>query len=114
MSDEDALDVERLGRSASRSFSRRVIELQPGACLDHDDAFWRDAIVFLTAGELDVECSGGTGHCFRAGDILTFASLPIRRAHNSGAEPTRLLVIWRRASPVSSGRADRHREKDHE
>jgi hypothetical protein len=114
MSDEDALDVERLGRSSSRSLSRRVIELQTGVCLDHDDAFWQGAIVFLTAGELEIECSGGERHCFRAGDVITLARLPIRRAHNSGAAATRLLAIAKRPSPVSRRAADRHTEKDHE
>ena len=77
-------------------FERRVIELEPGACLDQDEALWQDAIVFLTAGELDVECATGERHCFREGDILTLARLPIRDVHNGGATTARLLAIWRR------------------
>jgi quercetin dioxygenase-like cupin family protein len=95
-------------------FGRRVIELEPGARLDHEDALWRDAIVFLIAGELEVECSRGERHRFREGDVLTLARLPIRRVRGSGATPTRLLVIWRWTSPVSLPPADRHTEKDHE
>jgi quercetin dioxygenase-like cupin family protein len=111
---DDALDVGRLGRSLSSSFSRRIVELPPGAHLDHEDASWQTAIVFLTAGELNIECPGGECHCFRAGDVLTLAHLPIRRAHNCGATPTRLLAIWRRTSPVTLGPTDRHTKKDHE
>jgi hypothetical protein len=96
------------------AFARRLIELEPGAVLDHEETLWQDAILFLVAGELNVECSSGENHCFRAGDILTLARLPIRRAHNSGAAPTRLLAIRRRSSPVSLGPADRHTEKDNE
>lgn len=95
MNSDDAVDVERFHRTASTSLSRRLIELEPGACLNHDLALWQEAIVFLTAGELDVECSRGERHRFRAGDTLTLARLPIRRAHNSGGAPTRLLAIWR-------------------
>jgi quercetin dioxygenase-like cupin family protein len=93
------------------AFARRLVELEPGGHLDHRDAQWQDAIVFLLAGELAVECSSGERHCFRAGDILTLARLPIGRAHNSGTEATRLLAIWR-ASPVSLAPADRHTDKD--
>lgn len=100
----------------SGGFERRMIELEPGACIDHDEALWRDAIVFLAAGELVVECSSGERHCFRAGDILTLARLPICRAHNSGATPTRLLAICRAAgasgSPVSFDTPTRHTDKD--
>lgn len=95
MTGDDPADAERLHRTASTSFSRRLIELQPGACLKHDLAFWQEAIVFLTAGELEVECSRGERHRFRAGDILTLARLPVRRARNTGAAPARLLAVWR-------------------
>jgi glyoxylate utilization-related uncharacterized protein len=98
------------------AFERRLIQLEPGDLLHHGDTLWQDAIVFVIAGELAVECSRGERHCFRSGDVLTLARLPICRAHNSGAAPTRLLAI-RRAdaatrSPVSLGPADRHTEKD--
>ena len=96
------------------AFVRRLVELEPGAALDHEDALWQDAIVFLVAGEFHVECSGGDSHCFRAGDILTLARVPIRRAHNSGATLVRLVAIRRRAAPVTLPRAHRHTERDHE
>ena len=96
--DGDALDVERLLHTESTLCARRVIELRPGAALDHEAAAWDDAIVFVAAGELEVECKGGERHRFRQGDILSLARLPILRVHNSGAVPTRLLAIWRRCA----------------
>ena len=96
------------------AFARRVVQLDRGAYLDHRDAGWQNAIVFLVAGEFHVECSGGDSHSFRAGDILTLARLPIRRAHNSGATLVRLVAIRRRAAPVTLPRAHRHTERDHE
>ena len=100
------------------AFERRLIQLEPGDLLHHGDPLWQDAIVFVLAGELAVECSEDECHCFRSGDILTLARLSLRRASNSGAVPTRLLAIWRAgaaiSSPVSLGHEDRHTEKDDE
>ena len=98
------------------AFERRLIQLEPGDQLHDSEPRWQDAIVIVIAGELTVECSRGEHHCFRSGDILTLARLPIRRAHNSGATPTRLLAICRAAaasgSPVSFDTPTRHTDKD--
>ena len=74
----------------------RVVELEPGAFLDHGEEFWQDAIVFVAAGELDVDCAAGGHHRFRVGDILTFAGLSLRGARNTGVAPAHLLAVWRR------------------
>jgi hypothetical protein len=79
------------------AFERRIVHVERGARLDCREPLWQDALVVVLTGELDVECSSGESHCFRSGDVLTLARLPIRRAHNSGATPTRLLAIWRKA-----------------
>ena len=79
------------------TFARRIVQLEPGGQLDYREPLWQDAIVVVLAGGLDIECASGECHCFRSGDILTLAHLPVRRAHNSGAGPTRLLAIWRHA-----------------
>jgi len=75
---------------------RRVVDLEPTESLDHREPLWQDAIVFVLAGELAVECPDGDRHCFRAGDILTLARLPILHARNNGNDRTRLLAIWRK------------------
>ena len=75
---------------------RRVVDLEPTESLDHREPLWQDAIVFVLAGELAVECPDGDCHCFRAGDVLTLARLPILHARNKGNGRTRLLAIWRR------------------
>jgi hypothetical protein len=79
------------------AFERRLIQLEPGDLLHHGDPLWQDAIVFVLAGELAVECSEDECHRFRSGDILTLARLAILRAGNSGAVPTWLLAIRRGA-----------------
>jgi quercetin dioxygenase-like cupin family protein len=93
--DDESLDATLLHERAVGRFSRRVVELAPGGALDLRDRTWQEAIVFVTAGELDVESSGGERHRFRTGDVLTLARLPIRGAYNRGATPTRLLAVWR-------------------
>jgi hypothetical protein len=75
-------------------FDRRVVELRPGELLEHDDGFWRNAIVFVVAGEIEVRCSRGERHCFGRGDVLSFARLP-RVVVCGMTTDTRLVAIWR-------------------
>lgn len=79
-----------------RQFRRQVVELQPGDSVDHDLHPWQEAIVFVVAGELSIQCTEGEFHRFQAGDVLTLARLPIVEARNSGVMSTRLLLIWRK------------------
>jgi len=94
----DSLDVTRIAGSAPPSFGRRVVELASGAELAFDPASWQDAIVFVLAGEVDVQCPGGAGHRFGPGDVVCFTRLPVRTLHNRGAVPARLLAMWRHAA----------------
>jgi hypothetical protein len=79
-------------------FDRRVIELAPGDILDYCAAFWRDAIVFVVAGEIELECAGGERHRFGRGAILSLAHLSLRDARNSSFDSTQLLAVWRRTA----------------
>jgi hypothetical protein len=99
----DELDVERLTCCESSSFARRTIELSPASVLDDDGQVdWDQAIVFVTAGEIELTCRSGARARFRRGDILSFAPFPNRVVRTYGGEPARLLAIWRRASPSES------------
>jgi glyoxylate utilization-related uncharacterized protein len=95
---DDNLDVERLARGAQSTFPRRTIELQPSAVLSDDGVNWEQAIVFVTAGEIELVCATGARARFRAGDILCLAPFANRTVRNSGTEPARLLAIWRHAT----------------
>jgi quercetin dioxygenase-like cupin family protein len=79
------------------AFERRVVHLEPGARLECREPPWQDALVVVLAGELDVECAGGERHRFRSGDVLTLARLSLPCVRNTGATPTRLLAIRRKA-----------------
>jgi hypothetical protein len=94
MSSEGGLDLDRLARDA-RHFRRREVELAPAAVVRVDADAWRDAIVFVEAGEVEVECTAGDRRRFATGAVLCFAH-PARVIRNCGGEPTRLLAISRR------------------
>ncbi len=86
MSCDDELDPDALAQS-SLFFRRRVVELEPGSRISLiETAAWNDAIVFVTAGEIEVECDRGERRRFSCGAVLYFAppvrtiSQPRRRA----------------------------------
>jgi hypothetical protein len=93
--DDDVLDVDCLASSSKGNFTRRVVEL-PALSVLGDAVDWEGAIVFVTAGEIEIDCRSGARATFRHGDILCFALLPGSTVRNSGSEPARLLAIWRR------------------
>lgn len=96
MSDADAIDIERVAQTTSTALIKHVVELAGGEVLAVDAASWWDAIVFVTAGEIDVECVNGPGHRFGDGDILCLAKISVRALRNPGRGQARLLIIRRR------------------
>ena len=97
MSCDDDFDPEQLARD-SADFFRRVVELEPGQEISRGPGAWRDAIIFLTDGEVELECVSGHRLRFGAGAVLCLTpSAWLLR--NSGAEPARLIAISRRVHP---------------
>jgi glyoxylate utilization-related uncharacterized protein len=94
--DDGALDGDRLAASSIGNFTRRIVELPALSVLDDDAIDWEGAIVFVTAGEIEIACQSGARASFRAGDMLYFAPFPGFTVRNSGSEPARLLAVWRR------------------
>jgi glyoxylate utilization-related uncharacterized protein len=94
--DDGALDVDRLAAGSTGNFTRRIIELPALSVLEDDAVDWEGAIVFVTAGEIEIACQSGARAIFRDGDILCFAPFPGVTVRNSGSEPARLLAVWRR------------------
>jgi hypothetical protein len=76
-------------------FDRRVVRVPPGGVLDYDEADWRDALVVVVRGEIQVE-SRGSRERFGRGAVLSLASLPLRALHNPGTEPAELVAVRRR------------------
>jgi glyoxylate utilization-related uncharacterized protein len=102
MSDNE-LDPDRLARDPTR-YRKRVVELASAEELRVDPEAWRQTIVFVTAGEIELECTRGERHRFTRGAILWLA-LPVSLLHNSSAETARLLAISRRKTepPTPTG-----------
>ena len=72
-----------------------MITLAPGASRSFDDADWRDALVLLESGEVDLEGRAGWRVRLRAGAIFWLAGLPVRSLHNAGPEPAVLVALSR-------------------
>jgi quercetin dioxygenase-like cupin family protein len=98
MTEPGELDVDRLLRTAKGCFGTRVVELDPNCVLLYDAACWRDALVVVADGEVEVECAAGERERFSRGAILCFAPLSVRWLRNTGEAPTRLVAIWRHAA----------------
>lgn len=98
MNDDDELDLERLARTRSTTCEKRIVELAAGETLRYEPSEWRDTIVFVLAGVVEIECVSGERCSFARGATLVFSALRIRRIHNPAVESARLLAISRRVS----------------
>src|SRR5437870_12974066 len=87
------------------AFRRTVTVLEPGTTRPFDEAEWRDALVVVRRGEIELECLAGCRRAFREGDILFLSGLSLRALHNRGAEPAVLVAVSRaRPGGVRAGR----------
>jgi hypothetical protein len=86
MDDPDAERLSFLGRRLPS-----WVELR----LAFDQADWRDAIVVVERGALELECRGGSRRRFVRGDLLWLDGLPLRALHNPGRAPAVLTVVAR-------------------
>jgi quercetin dioxygenase-like cupin family protein len=83
--------------SDGQVFVLRAVAVAPGCERAYDEAEWRDAIVSVARGEIELECFSGLRHRLRAGDVLWLAGLPVRALHNHGLEPALLVAVSRRS-----------------
>ena len=80
----------------SPAFVLRAFAVAPGGQRAYDEAEWRDALVAIGCGEIELEGLGGSSHCLKRGDVLWLAGLPLRALHNRGSEPALLIAVSRR------------------
>lgn len=95
MSDET--EEEQLVEGGALPFTTCVVTIEPGCALPYEEAAWRDAIVFITSGDIELQCSSGAVQRFRGGHILWLANLPLKAVRNPGPGVARLVAISRRA-----------------
>src|SRR5215210_2385525 len=91
-----------LGGWVPKGFHIRRIVFAPGAERAYDEAEWRDSIVVVESGKLELECSSGSSRRFGRGDVLWLIGLPLRALRNRGAVPTVLVAVSR----LRTGRTD--------
>jgi hypothetical protein len=92
-----------MGAGGAR-FERRVVVIGPGAARDYDPAEWRDAIVMVQRGEIEVEGRAGGRRRFGPGAVVWLDGLPLRALHTVGADAAVLVSVRRSGAPASSAR----------
>ena len=100
----DERPVSFLGRAAPAGMDLRVVSIPAHSQLVYDAVEWAGALVVVEAGELELECSGGTSACFAAGSVLFFDGLGLLAIRNSCGETVLLCVVTRRRTPEPAAR----------
>jgi quercetin dioxygenase-like cupin family protein len=77
-------------------FTRRTVVVEPGTSRSSHDAEWRDAIVMVECGDVELECAAGGRRRFAAGAVLWLTGIDIRVLHNVGVDPVVLVAFSRR------------------
>ena len=98
------MSVNFFERAAGPAFERRTVAVPAGCERAYDEAEWRDAVVVVACGEIELESSAGASCRFGVGDILWLVGLPLRRLRNPGREPAVLIAVSRAGSDEFSPR----------
>jgi quercetin dioxygenase-like cupin family protein len=73
----------------------RTITLAPGSERPFDEEEWRDALVVVEHGRIELASASGGSWQFGAGDMLWLSGPWLRALNNPGAEPAMLVAISR-------------------
>ena len=95
MSQDDA-PVSFLSGRLARGMARRVIRLPAGAALACRESDWRDTILIVEHGHLEIEDDRGYRHRFDRGAVLTLADTRATMLRNSGTREAVLVAVRRR------------------
>lgn len=93
MSDDDRPGF--LGRRVPEAFDVRRITVEAGHERLYDEAEWRDSIVVVESGRIELECRCGSRRGFPRGAVLWLIGLPLRALHNREPVPTVLVAVSR-------------------
>src|SRR3954453_22481986 len=80
---------------ARGGFSRRVVTISPGERRAFVHADWRDALVVITSGAVDLECDRGGRRRFTAGTMMSLGGLDLKALFNPGREELVIVAITR-------------------
>ena len=73
----------------------RTVRVEAGGSLAYEEADWRDALVTVESGELELVMACGRSCFFQEGDLLWLQGLPLASLRNRGDEPTVLVAASR-------------------
>jgi hypothetical protein len=73
----------------------RTVRVEPGGSLPYEEDDWRDALVTVESGELELVMACGRSSFFQRGDLLWLQGLPLATLRNRGDEPTVLTAASR-------------------
>jgi hypothetical protein len=77
-------------------FEIRAVAMEAGVTRIYNEAEWRDALVLVVRGEIELESVGGESCRFGRGSILCLVGLRLRALRSRGREPTVLVALSRR------------------
>jgi hypothetical protein len=81
---------------APPSFEFRAVAVEVGVERIYNEAEWRDALVVVTRGEIELESIRGDSCRFGRGSVLCLVRLPLRALRSRGTEPAVLVAVSRR------------------
>lgn len=88
------------GKRRPLPFQRRVVTLAPGSRRAYDASEWRDTLVIVARGEIELETLSGRITRFRTGDVLWLIGLPLQALRNPCGVPAVIIAVARtRPSP---------------
>ena len=83
-------------------FLKREVVVLPGAARMYEAHVWRDALVAVKTGSIELQTRNGVRRTFVAGDVLWLAGLPLRWLRNPGPKPAVLEASLRKPSASRS------------
>lgn len=94
--------VSLLERPPPPPFRLRIVTVPPFTELAYDAGEWRDALVVVEQGELELETVHGVTCRFGVGDVLWLAGLSLRALRNCGTETVVLAAVSRDEFPAGA------------
>jgi hypothetical protein len=89
---------------ARSGFERRLVRIPAGGDHAYDESEWRDELVIVVCGTIELEGLTGGRWPFERGAILWLQDLPLRALHNPGDQAAILMTVSR---PMNSGPSQR-------
>jgi hypothetical protein len=94
--EDDSEPISFAGKKLPGRFVLRELVIEIAGERSYHRPEWAGALVVVEAGELEIECVGGTTARFHDGAVLCLDGLPIRRLRNRGPCPLRLSLVSKR------------------